>query len=55
MPWSTWSSLEIRTLAEAVQLVGQLDGTAVVLPDSLHAARAGPVAWLQSWQRSIRP
>lgn len=35
---------EIRTLAEAVQLVGQLDGTAVVLPDSLHAARSGGVA-----------
>lgn len=32
---------EIRTLAEAVALVGEVEGPAVVLPDSLHLARSG--------------
>lgn len=32
---------EIRTLADAVALVGEVDGPAVVLPDALHAARSG--------------
>jgi sugar phosphate isomerase/epimerase len=32
---------EIRTLQEAVALVMAIEGTAVVLPDSLHAARSG--------------
>ncbi|MFT3876685.1 MAG: sugar phosphate isomerase/epimerase [Propioniciclava sp.] len=32
---------EIRTLADAVALVRQIEGPAVVLPDSLHLARSG--------------
>ena len=32
---------EVRTLADAVDLVNQIEGPAVVLPDSLHAARSG--------------
>ena len=32
---------EIRTLEDALALVGQVEGPAVVLPDSLHAFRSG--------------
>lgn len=32
---------EIKTLGDAVRLVRQVDGPAVVLPDSLHAHRSG--------------
>lgn len=32
---------EVRRLADAVALVEAMEGTAVVLPDSLHAARSG--------------
>lgn len=35
---------EIKTLAAALDLVAQVDGPAVVLPDSLHAARSGGTA-----------
>ncbi len=32
---------EVKTLADAVRLVRRIEGPAVVLPDSLHAARSG--------------
>ncbi len=35
---------EIKTLGDAVRLVGQIEGPAVVLPDALHTDRSGGTA-----------